>query len=104
MSTRFTGDGRQVIVCAQDRWRRSRDNRGADRITGHLPVTRGARKCLQQSLREARALPRGHLGAEHIALALFTMDDGLPHRILSAIGASAPQLRADILDRYRQAG
>jgi len=32
------------------------------------------------------------------------MDDGLPRRILSAIGVSAPQLRADILDRYRQAG
>jgi ATP-dependent Clp protease ATP-binding subunit ClpA len=86
------------------RWRRSRRNRGSGRITGHLPVTRRARKCLQRSLREARALPNGHLGAEHIALALLTMDDGLPRRILSAIGASAPQLRADILDRYRQAG
>jgi hypothetical protein len=32
------------------------------------------------------------------------MDDGLPPRILSAIGTSASQLRADLLDHYRQAG
>jgi ATP-dependent Clp protease ATP-binding subunit ClpA len=86
------------------RWRRSRHDRGAVRITGHLPVTRRAKKCLERSLREAEALAGGHIGVEHMALALLAMDDGLPHRILSAIGASAPHLRAEILDRYRQAG
>jgi ATP-dependent Clp protease ATP-binding subunit ClpA len=89
---------------APRRCRRPRRNRDSGRITSHLPVTRRARKCLRRSLREARALPGGHPGAEHIALALLTMDDGLPRRILSGIGASATQLRADILDRYRQAG
>jgi ATP-dependent Clp protease ATP-binding subunit ClpA len=89
---------------APRRWRRSRPDRSAGRITGHLPVTRRAKKCLERSLREAQALPGGHLGVEHIALALLAMDDGLPQRILSAIGASAPHLRAEILDRHRQAG
>jgi len=31
------------------------------------------------------------------------MDEGLPPRILSAIGARAPELRAEILDRCRPA-
>ena len=46
----------------------------------------------------------GHLGAEHIALALLAMDNGVPRRILSVIGASAPRLGAEIRDRYRRAG
>jgi ATP-dependent Clp protease ATP-binding subunit ClpA len=82
------------------RWRRSRPGR----VTGHIPLTRRAKKCLEGSLREARAHSSGHLGAEHIALALLAMDDGVPHRILSVIGASAPRLGAEIRDRYRQAG
>jgi hypothetical protein len=32
------------------------------------------------------------------------MDNGVPHRILSVIGASAPRLGAEIRDRCRQAG
>ena len=85
---------------APRRWRRSRPGR----VTGHIPLTRRAQKCLESSLREAQAHSSGHLGAEHIALALLAMDDGVPHRILSAIGASAPRLGAEIRDRYRQAG
>ena len=90
---------------APRRWRRSRPGRGPGRVTGHiLPLTRRAKKCLESSLREAQAHSSGHLGAEHIALALLAMDDGVPHRILSVIGASAPRLGAEIRDRYRQAG
>ena len=85
---------------APRRWRRSRPGP----VTGHIPLTRRARKCLESSLREAQAHSSGHLVAEHIALALLAMDDGVPHRILSAIGASAPRLGAEIRDRYRQAG
>jgi ATP-dependent Clp protease ATP-binding subunit ClpA len=89
---------------APRRWRRSRSSRGAGRVTGRIPLTRRARKCLERSLREAQAHSSGHLGAEHIALALLAMDDGVPHRILSAIGASAPRLGAEIRDRCRRAG
>ena len=89
---------------APRRWRRSRPGRGPGRVTGRIPLTRRAKKCLESSLREAQAHSSGHLGAEHIALALLAMDDGVPHRILSVIGASAPRLGAEIRDRYRQAG
>lgn len=77
------------------RWRRSRPRH----VTGQLPFTRRAKKCLERSLREARAHSAGGPGAEHIALALLAMDNGLPHRILSVIGAPAPRLRAEIRDR-----
>ena len=87
---------------APRRWRRSRPGRG--RVTGHIPLTRRAKKCLDGSLREAQAQSSGQLGAEHIALALLAMDNGVPHRILSGLGASAPRLGAEIRDRYRQAG
>jgi ATP-dependent Clp protease ATP-binding subunit ClpA len=81
------------------RWpRRARRHR-----SGHLPVTRRAKKCLAVSLHEAQAAHTGQLGAEHIALTLLAMDEGLPPRILSAIGARAPELRAEILDRTRPA-
>ena len=86
------------------RWRRSRPGRRPGCVTGELPFTRRAKQCLESSLREARAHSGGQLGAEHIALALLAMDDGVPHRILSVIGASAPRLGAEIRDRYRQAG
>ena len=85
---------------APRRWRRSRPGS----VTGHMPLTRRAKKCLDSSLREAQAHSSGQLRAEHIALALLAMDDGVPHRILSVIGASAPRLGAEIRDRYRQAG
>lgn len=84
---------------APRRWRRSRPRH----ISGQLPLTRRAKKCLESSLREAQANSGGHLGAEHIALALLAMDNGVPHRILSVIGAPAPRLGAEIRDRYRRA-
>jgi ATP-dependent Clp protease ATP-binding subunit ClpA len=80
------------------RWGRGRRHR-----SGHLPVTRRAKKCLAVSLHEAQAAHTGQLGAEHIALTLLAMNEGLPPRILSAIGARAPELRAEILDRTRPA-
>ena len=89
---------------APRRWRRSRPGWDSGPVTGHMPLTRRAKKCLEGSLREARAHPGAQLGAEHIALALLAMDDGVPRRILSVIGASAPRLGAEIRERYRQAG
>jgi ATP-dependent Clp protease ATP-binding subunit ClpA len=89
---------------AARRRRRSRPGPGPGRVTGPIPLTRRARKCLERSQRAAQTRSGGHLGAEHIALALLAMDNGVPHRILSVIGASAPRLGAEIRDRYRQAG
>jgi len=86
------------------RRRQARHQRRGDRVTGHLPITRKAKMCLDRSLHHAGAMQGGDLDAEHIAVALFTMDQTLPSRILSAMGAWAPDLRAEILERYRAAG
>jgi ATP-dependent Clp protease ATP-binding subunit ClpA len=70
---------------------------------GHIPFTPRAKKSLELSLREAVALKDGYIGVQHLALALLAMKDGTVPEILSVLGASAPSLRAAILDRYRKA-
>ncbi|MPZ85256.1 MAG: Clp protease [Actinophytocola sp.] len=82
------------------RWRRPR----RDPATGHLPVTRRAKRCLERAVRDAHGEVGAEVGAEHIALALLGMDGGLHRDILSGIGASATRLRAEILTRHRRAG
>ena len=70
---------------------------------GHIPFTPRAKKALERSLREAVARGDNYIGAQHIALALLGMNSGAVPPILSALGLSAPPLRAAILDRYRKA-
>jgi ATP-dependent Clp protease ATP-binding subunit ClpA len=72
--------------------------------TGHLPFTPGAKRSMENSFREAQARRDEHIGVEHLALALLTMNSGLVPPILSAAGTSGPAVRAAILHRYRQAG
>jgi ATP-dependent Clp protease ATP-binding subunit ClpA len=78
------------------------------RARGHLRLTRQARKCVIRSMREAqreaRTDPAGGHGTEHLALNLLAMDASVSRRILAALGASAPQLTADITACARSAG
>jgi ATP-dependent Clp protease ATP-binding subunit ClpA len=73
------------------------------RPTGHIPFTPRAKKSLERSLREAKALHDGYIGVEHLTLALVGMDAGTVPPILAALGTTPAALRAAILDRYRQA-
>ena len=75
----------------------------ADAPRGHIPFTERAKKALERSLREALAAGDSYIGVQHVALALFSMDDGMVPLILSALGISPAPLRAAILDRYRKA-
>ncbi|MGO9188523.1 MAG: Clp protease N-terminal domain-containing protein [Streptosporangiaceae bacterium] len=68
-----------------------------------MPFTPAAKKILELAVREALALNDSQIGVEHIALALTAIKNGLVPAILSVADASAPALRAAILDRYRQA-
>lgn len=70
---------------------------------GHIPFTGRAKRALERSLREAQAVGDSHIGVQHVALALLSMDDGMVPLILSALGVSPAPLRAAILDRYRKA-
>ncbi len=75
----------------------------ADQPAGHIPFTPGAKKCLENTLREAVAQHQTGIGVEHIALGLLVTNRGLVPPILDEAGLSAPALRAAILDRYRPA-
>ena len=75
----------------------------ADQAAGHIPFTPGAKKCLENTLREAVAQHQTGIGVEHIALALLVTNRGLVPPILDEAGLSAPELRTAILDRYRPA-
>jgi len=70
---------------------------------GHIPFTPRAKKSLERSLRQAKAMHDDYIGVQHVALALLALDDGLVPPILSALGVSRASLRAAILNRYRQA-
>jgi hypothetical protein len=72
-------------------------------LTGHIPFAPRAKKSLERSLHEAKALHNGYVGVEHLALALVAADGGMMSPIMSALGTSAAALRTAILDRYRQA-
>ncbi|WP_078966172.1 Clp protease N-terminal domain-containing protein [Streptomyces sp. WM6378] len=73
------------------------------RPTGHIPFTPRAKESLANTVREAQARHDNYIGIEHLALGLIAMNSGLVRSVLSALGASAPALRAEIVDRYRQA-
>jgi ATP-dependent Clp protease ATP-binding subunit ClpA len=73
------------------------------RPSGHIPFTPASKKILELTLREAVALHDSHVGVEHITLALTSIKIGLVPDILAEAGATAPALRAAILDRYRRA-
>ena len=70
---------------------------------GHIPFTPRAKKSLELSLREAKALNDTSIGVQHLSLALLAMKDGMVPVILSALGTPATPLRAAILTRYRKA-
>lgn len=71
---------------------------------GALPFTDRAKRCLELALREAISRRDRGIGAQHIALALTDMTDGLAPDLLSALGTSPSLLRTEILNAYRQAG
>ena len=91
------------------RWRqRSRSCTSGGRggrtpITGHVPFTPRAKKCIELSLREAIALHDRNIGTQHLALGL-TRGDGLAPQILAALGVSPRALHTEIRDRHRRAG
>ncbi|WP_329062127.1 Clp protease N-terminal domain-containing protein [Amycolatopsis sp. NBC_01480] len=70
----------------------------------HLPFTTRAKKCLELTVREAKARHEQHIGVEHLVLGLIRTNGGLVPSVLLALGTSGPLLRTAILDRYRQAG
>ncbi|MFD9129219.1 Clp protease N-terminal domain-containing protein [Kitasatospora sp. NPDC059571] len=64
--------------------------------TGHIPLTRRAKKVLELSLREALRLGHRSIGSGHILLGLLREGEGLGHRVLVEAGADEARLRTEV--------
>jgi ATP-dependent Clp protease ATP-binding subunit ClpA len=59
-------------------------------VSGHIPFTPGAKKALEQSLREALQLGHNYIGTEHVLLGLLrTDDDPVVGEVLAGLGTDA---------------
>lgn len=58
-----------------------------------LPLTPKAKRCLELALREALRRRDGHIGVEHVALALLARDDTAAWAVLLHAGAVPGELR-----------
>jgi ATP-dependent Clp protease ATP-binding subunit ClpA len=66
--------------------------------------SRGAKKTLELSLREALALRHDYIGTEHILLGLARADDRVVDDVLAAFGIEKPSLRDAVGEALRRAG
>jgi len=70
---------------------------------GHIPFTGGAKKCLEQALREAILLGDRQIGAEHILLGTTTLEPtDRAQRALRACGVEPAAFRTELLARMRR--
>ncbi len=70
---------------------------GSGVVGDDLPMTPRARKVLQHTHREARALGHNYVGTEHIVLALTAEEDGLAAKFLAAEGVRHDDARHAIV-------
>jgi ATP-dependent Clp protease ATP-binding subunit ClpA len=76
------------------RWRRTR----CDSEPGRIPFTRRAKKVLELSLREARALGHDYIGTEHVLLGLVREGEGMAAQILEARGVHGGDIRRLVVE------
>jgi len=77
--------------------------RGGARRKGHVSFGPGAKRALEQSLREAVALRDRSIGPEHILLGLTSDPGGGMEHVLAICGTSSAALRAAVLASRRAA-
>jgi ATP-dependent Clp protease ATP-binding subunit ClpC len=72
---------------------------GPDMVTmGKLPQTPRAKKVIELSMEEARALTHNYVGTEHILLGLLREQEGVAAQVLMNLGISAETVRAEVLN------
>jgi ATP-dependent Clp protease ATP-binding subunit ClpA len=79
-------------------------DRGRGARAGHIPFTRGAKKALELSLREAIALGHKHIGTEHLLLGLVREERCSAARLLAARGCDRDRVRAEVLREIASGG
>ena len=70
---------------------------GEEVTNGEIPFTPRAKKVLELSLREAKALKHGYIGTEHILLAIVRENEGVAARILLGFDADAETIRSEVI-------
>ncbi len=71
--------------------------RGEGIEPGSIPFTPRAKKVLELSLEECRALGHDFIGTEHILLGLAREGQGVANHILNDLGATSDRIRAETL-------
>lgn len=79
-------------------------DRGRGSRAGHIPFTRGAKKALELSLREALALGHKHIGTEHLLLGLVREERSSAAKVLVARGIDAARVRTEVLAEIARGG
>lgn len=84
------------------RWGRLRRGTRCATATGKRPFTPKAKRCLELSLREALRLQDGHVGVEHVALALLAREDTAAWKVLLHVGVVPAELRQAVEQVHRR--
>jgi len=71
--------------------------RGQQAPSGHVPFTPRAKKVLELSLREAKALGHNYIGPEHILLGLIREGSGVAAQVLVKLGADLNRVRHQVV-------
>jgi ATP-dependent Clp protease ATP-binding subunit ClpC len=77
---------------------------GEDVTTGQIPFTPRAKKVLELSLREARAIGHEYIGTEHILLGLVRENEGVAAASLLESGTDADAVRNAVLRKLSGPG
>ena len=70
---------------------------GDDVTTGQIPFTPRAKKVLEMSMRESRALGHDYIGTEHILLGLARENEGVAAQILLGFDVDAETIRNGVM-------
>ncbi|MBD3264159.1 MAG: AAA domain-containing protein [Candidatus Omnitrophica bacterium] len=65
-------------------------------VLGDIPFTPRAKKALELSAEEARALGHNYIGTEHILLGLMREEEGIASQVLMALGADLKKVKEEI--------
>jgi ATP-dependent Clp protease ATP-binding subunit ClpC len=72
---------------------------GPDMVTmGKLPQTPRAKKVIEYSMEEARALNHNYVGTEHILLGLLREQEGVAAQVLMNLGLKLEEVREEVLN------
>jgi ATP-dependent Clp protease ATP-binding subunit ClpA len=67
-------------------------------LTGHIPFTPRAKKCLELALRESLQLHHDYIGTEHILLGIIREGEGVAAQILRKHAGSLSEVRQAVMD------